>query len=309
MPNIALLNYCNLNCPYCFANDFIETDEQQIMTVENFNKILSFLFAETAFEKIGIIGGEPTLHPHFKDFIEILKKSFNGKITVFTNGIELAKYVDLFNERVNALINVNHPDTMKKEQWEKTHNMLQVFSNESKIEHLKLGINLYPGLKDFDFIINLCKEFNLQTIRCSYVAPTKLFANVNKEEYYFSGKELFLNLAKKCKENNIAIHLDCNHIPYCYFTTAERHYLKDTVSGWHSVCEPVIDITPSLTATSCFGNYSTVFIENFMNFNDLRNFFKITNNMKKKFNNFNETCKRCASFKDLTCQGGGLSFV
>ena len=41
MPNIALLNYCNLNCPYCFANDFIETDEQQIMTIENFNKILS----------------------------------------------------------------------------------------------------------------------------------------------------------------------------------------------------------------------------------------------------------------------------
>lgn len=308
MPNIALLNYCNLNCPYCFADNFIAKDSQN-MTIENFNKILNFIFKDGTFNKIGIIGGEPTLHPNFKNFISILEKSFDGKIVVFSNGIELGQYVDIFNERVTALVNINHPYLMSKLQWNKIISSLDTFYNNNKINLLRLGINLYPTLQDFNFIINLCKKYNLNTIRCSYVAPTKNFYTNNKEEYYFNGKKLFLALVKCCKENNITIHLDCNHIPQCYFTAPELLLLNNTVSGWENICDPVIDIMPDLTATSCFGNYTSVSIENFLNFSDLKDFFRITNNMKRKYNNFNETCKRCASFNDLTCQGGCLSFV
>ena len=63
--NIAITNYCNLKCPYCFANKFIESEKQSI-TEDQLDKILDFLFYSNLNKykhKIGIIGGEPTLHP------------------------------------------------------------------------------------------------------------------------------------------------------------------------------------------------------------------------------------------------------
>ena len=42
MANIAVINYCNLRCPYCFANDYIVEEEKQLMTISQLNRILEF---------------------------------------------------------------------------------------------------------------------------------------------------------------------------------------------------------------------------------------------------------------------------
>ena len=64
MANIAITNYCNLKCPYCFADDMIHDDNKN-MSLENYVKILRYLIQYNETD-IGIIGGEPTLHPQFK---------------------------------------------------------------------------------------------------------------------------------------------------------------------------------------------------------------------------------------------------
>ena len=69
--NIAITNYCNLNCPYCFANKFIDS-EKQSLNENQLDKILDFLFYSKLNKykyRIGIIGGEPTLHPQFQDIV------------------------------------------------------------------------------------------------------------------------------------------------------------------------------------------------------------------------------------------------
>ena len=71
MANIAIINYCDLKCKYCFADDMIK-EKSVTITLDDYRKILDFL-SRTPKNHIGIIGGEPTLHPHFDD---ILKEFF-----------------------------------------------------------------------------------------------------------------------------------------------------------------------------------------------------------------------------------------
>ena len=80
MPNIAVTNFCNLSCPYCFANEFIAESDKQYLTQEQLITILNFLTTSSrSLGKIGIIGGEPTLHPNIKNLIESV-----CKCTIFT---------------------------------------------------------------------------------------------------------------------------------------------------------------------------------------------------------------------------------
>jgi len=63
--------------------------------------------------RVGIIGGEPTLHPNFSGIIEKTKKfadNFNSRVCVFSNGILLGDYARLFDNKCTVLLNLNHPD-------------------------------------------------------------------------------------------------------------------------------------------------------------------------------------------------------
>ena len=70
MPNIAILNYCNLKCPYCFADDMIH-EKSKAITIDDLRKILEWV-ARTPENHVGLIGGEPTLHRDFFKIIELL---------------------------------------------------------------------------------------------------------------------------------------------------------------------------------------------------------------------------------------------
>ena len=70
MANIMLTYRCNLNCSYCFANEFVNKKNTDI-NVTNFRKAVEF-FTRAGDVSIGLIGGEPTLHPAFDLFMEML---------------------------------------------------------------------------------------------------------------------------------------------------------------------------------------------------------------------------------------------
>ena len=43
MPNIAITKYCNLKCPYCFAEDMIAEEQTKAITLDQLTKILNWL--------------------------------------------------------------------------------------------------------------------------------------------------------------------------------------------------------------------------------------------------------------------------
>ena len=107
MANIFLTRKCNLKCPYCFADEFVNKENEEF-TLENFKKVVDFIKTD-GIGRIGLIGGEPTIYSHFREAIEILNADEKiNEVVIYTNGLNLDKYLDILgNEKICFLINCN----------------------------------------------------------------------------------------------------------------------------------------------------------------------------------------------------------
>lgn len=323
MANIMLTYRCNLKCPYCFANEFVNHSRNDI-SMENFMVALKFL--KTSGNKhIGLIGGEPTLHAQFREFLQILLEDEEVEsVTIYTNGVCMDTCLEFLpNEKFSLLVNCNSPQDIGKQQFLKIQNNLdQVFQLNAIWKRVNLGVNLYQNDLDFSYIIELLKRYNLHRVRMSVTVPN-LDEEKNEKsiEYLKQRKEYVLNFIVTCAENDIAPYYDCNIIPKCVWTDKEMQKIESVIKkfnlrntnlrGDHSFCRPVVDILPNLTAVRCFGtsDFTKVAIKNFRCLNDLQNYYvnlvdcHVTSCLK------DEQCKNCYERKVLRCTAGCMAFA
>ena len=313
MPNIILLNYCNLSCSYCFANKFIEETAKQLITLEQLDNIFKFLEQSHNVGKIGLIGGEPTLHPQFEEIvnktINFSEKNHLFKPIIFSNGIKIERCKDFINQ-VNLLLNINEPEIIGNKNLNTIINNLRLLNSLCNLNNqITIGINLYPNIKNYNFIFDLTKEFNLNRIRCSIVAPACQYTNINQEVYYNNlMKPIFLDFLQLAISHNIQINMDCNKIPLCYFSEQEKEQILKITKCYTSYCNPVIDITPDMKATNCFGAYDLIDLKQFNTLEDVERYFNFKTIYPKILKNKNERCLKCEKFFNLSCQGGCLAF-
>jgi radical S-adenosyl methionine domain-containing protein 2 len=74
---------CNYNCKFCFSRNL----DKEVTSVEKASEVLNSI-REMGIEKINFVGGEPTLHPLFFDFIALAKRK-GFLVSVVTNGYYL----------------------------------------------------------------------------------------------------------------------------------------------------------------------------------------------------------------------------
>lgn len=314
MANIAIVNYCNLKCKYCFADDMIQ-EESTAMTLDDFKKILEFI-SRTQMNHIGIIGGEPTLHP---DFIEILKevnkycREVDTGATLFTNGIELDKFIPYIGDRIGILINCNTPKFQTSEQFQKLNDTLDHLNELSWFDKkANLGCNVYMDCTDYSYMWDIVDKYKLRHIRCSVVSPGGCYHEwrADKEAYYLAMKPIFVDFCKEATKHACRLNMDCGHIPMCYFTAEEREIVEGICDNlYQDFCEPVIDITPEFKATSCFGAYDPVDIRDFDNLIELQRYLLLKKNVPRAAANCTGKCTTCKKHKLLQCQGGCLGFA
>ena len=162
MANIILTSYCNLHCPYCFASKMIKTEDIKNIPLEQFKKTLNWIGEDD--DEIGLIGGEPTLHPQFKEILNIIeeysqhRKTPHG-FTLFTNGIYLDKYIYDLPQNMGILINVNQPEAMTTEQYSKMIKNISTLSrmgwtvnNPSYQKRVTIGCNICQEITDYNFL-------------------------------------------------------------------------------------------------------------------------------------------------------------
>ncbi len=81
---------CNLDCPVCFADSGHQPDGYAI-TPEQCERMLDvFVASEGEAEVVMFSGGEPTIHRHILDFVDLAQARPIRNVTLNTNGIRLA---------------------------------------------------------------------------------------------------------------------------------------------------------------------------------------------------------------------------
>lgn len=320
MSNIMINENCNQKCPYCFASEFVNVKKNNI-SFENFQKAVDFIL--TGYEgskvgQIGIIGGEPLLHPKFDEFIKyLIDREDVKKVTVFTNGVLLEKHLDyVLHDKVGVLINVNSPKDVGEDNYNKTVEIIDLLVNKyNKKKRLTIGLNIYDNI-DYSFFINLADKYGFDSVRLSIVVPA--YGTEKKGiEHFLNLKEKVLEITKALLVRGIRFKFDCNLPVPCIWSKEEIEdlelmglcsYSRQLIPLEQSVCQPVIDILPDLTAIRCFGlsDISKEKIEDFKDIKELRDYYieKFDRVISKK--PINNKCEKCNLFP-LKCYGGCLA--
>lgn len=319
MANIFINRICNLRCKYCFANDLVTMSNVQDMTLENFKKAVMFISKES--EQIGIMGGEPLLHPQFDEMLEYLRESPQvSNVIIFTNGILLDKYLSrLRMPKFKILINCNSQESIGEANYLRLKENIRKSVIDYKMKNqVCLGLNIFNPNMKFTYIIDLLREFNFRYLRLSITVPNfKLDDNYDALNYFYAMKPITIDIIKQALAIGVTPLFDCNKPPICWLTQEERSEILSLMGKQisnvvllESTCYPVVDILSDLSAVRCMG-FSTgpiVKIDKFSSLEQLRNYFFAQIDVPLSEKVIADKCVKCSSHMKKACNPGCLVY-
>lgn len=309
MPNIMITSRCNLTCKYCFASELVNQFSASDITLENFQIGLNFL-TTCHNTRIGLIGGEPTLHKDFQTILSLLEQHKNiTSVILYTNGIELEKYLEILsNPKFEITFNCNSiPNITEQQQWKLIKNIDTYFSNSNNLG--LLGINIYDDVSNYEYVFQLAKKYHHPIIKVALtVPPLSTCLNNNGFNYFLSRKSQLLPIIQLANKYNIKLNFDCDFPPFCEMCL-DNNLSKYIISS-SKLCSPVIDITQNLEAIRCFGtsHLCKVKINDFKDLDELRNYFIKTIDLPAKEIASNARCINCLKRQNCECFGGCIRF-
>jgi len=163
MANLLLTEKCVRSCPYCFAKEYLKESKESLLSWENLIYIAD-LFEASNEKHLSLLGGEPTLHPDFIDFVMYLHQR-NFKINVFTSGImsdeklkTAQKYLsNIPVENLSFVCNYNHPNSSTVNETKQINKFFKHFS-----KYISLSFNLYHEDFDFAFLVDAIQKYDLK---------------------------------------------------------------------------------------------------------------------------------------------------
>lgn len=318
--NILLTNRCNRRCPYCFAQERVSFSdgEDQVSSAPPFISDEGFEIAVDLAKKsglpvVGILGGEPSLHPRFVDYLKMTWEAGLGT-KVFTNGLWREEQIEAVErtekkhqKKLNIVLNANGPARTPEAQQKAQEHFL---SRLGRFCALSFNISRV----DFDplFLVDLITEYKTRrNIRLGVAQPLARMENehIDITEYRKMVPTL-MELAERCDQNNIRLGFDCGFI-LCMFTAEELGRLTISGARFKASCGPAIDIGTDLTTWSCFplSTFSKgVRLQDFENVNQIAEHFQAEFKPILKAGALPE-CLTCRHRKRGQCPGGCAAHV
>jgi hypothetical protein len=290
MANIMLTDKCNLRCSYCFAGSYINITPPTFLTKNHFARYLDFL-DRSGINEIRILGGEPSLHPKFHEFIKEALESL----------------LCLSSDRVNVLVNVtpvHHYDKM-----ELRIRQFEVLASLGQRAHI--GYTIFrPDTSGLFNIIKFIEQTDCRrSVRIGLSQPGQNGNVTLSPKHYRRVAKGILLFSHSAYKNKIQVEFDCGFIR-CMFTDSELIELKrmDVHFGWR--CNPVIDVTGDLTAIPCFPLASVCQITDALNFTES----ELMEDFQKQIAHLRVVgifaeCSTCPLRVSEGCSGGCLSIA
>jgi MoaA/NifB/PqqE/SkfB family radical SAM enzyme len=318
MPNILLTQRCVRSCPYCFAQKHMdESAPDDILSWENLIYLADFLEASGE-RRFAILGGEPTLHPEFNNFLLYLLER-NFIITVFTSGImspyTLQEAGDLFKsvplDRLTFICNLNNPAQTPTTAGElaAVRRFLAAFG-----ERVAVSFNIYRLDFDLSFIFQYINEFGLQrTIRLGLAHPIP-----NQKNLYIAPADMgqvidrLFSYQPLMERFRLKPGFDCG-FPLCLLSDHQLAWLyRFTGSRFEFGCGPAIDIGPDMTVWACFP-LSTFHKKSIFEFNSLAEihqyFQRLHDMVHVEAGGIFQECDACRFREERRCSGGCLAHL
>jgi len=234
---VPIVEHCNLKCRFC--DHFAPLAEEEFADIKVFEKDfarLSELF-NAKVNRIGLMGGEPLLHPQLNDFLCVARKYFPRSILqLVTNGILLLKQTEDFWKAcmVNNIIIVNtkYPlrlDFDKMKETAKRHGVkFEHYDNSGEVlktsHHIPLDL---AGEQDARMNFNKCHHAN----NVCFLSKGKLFTctvapNIGHFNKFFN-KDIPLTSADsidiyKARDAEEIMHFLSNPIPFCKYCYVDK---------------------------------------------------------------------------------------
>jgi hypothetical protein len=252
------VNYdCNLACDYCFVRGQARSHPLRIDDV-SFERFCEWLVCHRV-PVLGILGGEPTLHPDIAGILTRLH-SIGVASVLFTNALYpdeptgLDASTDSLAEVLAAhtasiVVNYNEPQVYPQGQWERAQRHIgDLVAAGAKLSFSK---NFSRGHTAFDYLIEGCQRFGVTRVRYDVSRPNRAWGN----NHFASGEErevirTLLAFTRRCEEEGILTGLDCC-LPLCDFTAEELVWLKEHSMRFAGICQPSLDVQTDLSVSYC----------------------------------------------------------
>lgn len=323
---IMLNSACNLNCPYCFAQNNMDNSNGEIL-LEDFDKAVDFGLSNNGHGGIGIIGGEPTLHSEF-DFLinRLITDKRVDSIDVFTNGTTICEHLSvLTNSKVHVLINCN-PVAITGEYFQNAmlNGIDALFKAGVPLSRVGLGFNLCSENDDLDYYLSLVDRYHMDTVRVSVAVPNCSKYDGDKRFNFFQQNIKQVKLfVRRLFDRGVVPIFDCNKIPYCLIADEENLLLekyKDNPNSLRAVsesnylngysrCTPSIVVDKDLNAIRCFA-LSEISRESILDYKDLKSLQYYYEDVfdTTGYCSDHEMCTSCSKLINKECMGGCLVF-
>ena len=187
---IELTDNCNLYCDYCYRNSKNNIKKANYISFHKIKKSLDNLKSKNLLE-IGITGGEPTLHPNFKDIMHYVLKNFE-LVELVTNAKNKEVLIDMLKtlsskmeSRLNLSISFNKWLRDLPKFKSKKHYLFKTLKEITKIHSVRVICTdyLYNNFKSKE-IVKLLKNVGVKSIDFSFVLPIGRGKNkINELEY------------------------------------------------------------------------------------------------------------------------------
>ncbi len=258
-PNILITNFCNQNCPFCFASlEMANKNIKKAIELDQFKKVV-LAYKQMGVATIKLLGGEPTLHPQFKEIITFSQNHFN-QIHIFTNGIfppPLLQFLLNHSQKLSFTFNLSTPG------FNHNPNLQNLISSNIRQlnpkTHLTLSFTFLPSTQPKDLLTPSIKKLlpYFHTIRLGIANPIANTSNFYTVANFPKVGHLLEQLVPQLLQINpkLTITTNCG-FTRCMFTDQQFKILSQHIPTlnlfgcWGK--QAGLDINPNLETYQCF---------------------------------------------------------